>query len=87
MTGEHEPGGAAHHTPAGVDDRTASTLTIADSTEAAALAVVDLGQDDPVMVGGAAGGVGVVTVQLARLSETRSTRSRRGCRLFAVAGG
>jgi NADPH:quinone reductase-like Zn-dependent oxidoreductase len=64
-------GGDAHHTPEGVDDRTAATLTIAGCTAAAALAVVNLGPDDTVLIGGAAGGVGVFTVQLARLAGAR----------------
>src|ERR1700743_2855074 len=50
----------AHHTPDGVDDRTAATLTIAGRTASAALAVVDLGPDDTVLIGGAAGGGGGV---------------------------
>lgn len=61
-------GGDAHHTPDGVDDRTAATLTIAGCTAAAALAVVNLGRGDTVLIGGAAGGVGVFAVQLARLA-------------------
>jgi NADPH:quinone reductase-like Zn-dependent oxidoreductase len=64
-------GGVAHHTPDGVDDRTAATLAIAGCTAAAALAVVNLGQGDTVLIGGAAGGVGVFTVQLARLAGAR----------------
>lgn len=58
-------GGDAHRTPAGVDDRTAATLAIAGSTAAAALDVVKPGPGDTLLVGGAAGGVGVFTVQLA----------------------
>ena len=61
----------AHHTPDGVDDRTAATLTIAGRTASAALAVVDLGPDDTVLIGGAAGGVGVFAVQLARIAGAR----------------
>ncbi|MTD55999.1 NADP-dependent oxidoreductase [Amycolatopsis pithecellobii] len=61
----------AHHTPDGVDDRTAATLTIAGRTAAAALAVVGPGPDDTVLIGGAAGGVGVFAVQLARLAGAR----------------
>jgi NADPH:quinone reductase-like Zn-dependent oxidoreductase len=61
----------AHHTPAGVDDRTAATLTIAGRTASAALAVVALGSDDTVLIGGAAGGVGVFAVQLARIAGAR----------------
>jgi NADPH:quinone reductase-like Zn-dependent oxidoreductase len=64
-------GGDAHHTPDGVDDRTAATLTIAGSTAAAALAVVQPGAGDTVLVGGAAGGVGVFVVQLARRAGAR----------------
>jgi NADPH:quinone reductase-like Zn-dependent oxidoreductase len=61
----------AHHTPDGVDDRTAATLAIAGRTAAAALAVIDPGPDDTVLIGGAAGGVGVFAVQLARLTGAR----------------
>lgn len=63
--------GVAHHTPTGVDDRTASTLSIAGSTAAAALAILDLGLDDTVLIGGAGGGVGVFAVQLARIAGAR----------------
>ena len=61
----------AHPTPDGVDDRTAATLTIAGRTASAALAVVGLGPEDTVLIGGAAGGVGVFLVQLARLAGAR----------------
>ncbi len=61
----------AHHTPDGVDDRTAATLTIAGRTASAALAVVQLGPGDTVLMGGAAGGVGVFAVQLARIAGAR----------------
>ncbi|MFB9687754.1 NADP-dependent oxidoreductase [Amycolatopsis plumensis] len=60
-----------HHTPGGVDDRTAATLAIAGRTAAAALAVVDPGPGDTVLIGGAAGGVGVFAVQLARIAGAR----------------
>jgi NADPH:quinone reductase-like Zn-dependent oxidoreductase len=60
-----------HHTPDGVDDRTAATLAIAGRTASAAIAVVDPGPDDTVLIGGAAGGVGVFAVQLARLAGAR----------------
>ena len=63
--------GVAHHTPDDVDDRTAATLSIAGSTAAAALAVLDLGPHDTVLVGGAGGGVGVFAVQLARIAGAR----------------
>ena len=60
--------GVAHHTPDRVDDRTAATLSIAGSTAAAALALLDLGPGDTVLIGGAGGGVGVFAVQLATIA-------------------
>lgn len=60
-----------HHTPDGVDDRTAATLTIAGRTASAALAAVSPGPGDTVLIGGAAGGVGVFAVQLARIAGAR----------------
>ncbi|WP_372670234.1 NADP-dependent oxidoreductase [Amycolatopsis kentuckyensis] len=60
-----------HHTPDGVDDRTAATLAIAGRTASAALAVAAPGPDDTVLLGGAAGGVGVFAVQLARTAGAR----------------
>lgn len=63
--------GEAHHTPDGVDDLTAATLAIAGSTATAALAVVAPGPADTVLIGGAAGGVGVFAIQLARLAGAR----------------
>jgi len=70
-TGTIAVGGEAHRTPDGVDDRTAATLAIAGCTAAAALAVVNPGPGDTVLIGGAGGGVGVVAVQLARLAGAR----------------
>jgi NADPH:quinone reductase-like Zn-dependent oxidoreductase len=64
-------GGYAHHTPDGVDDRAAATLAIAGCTAAAALAAVNPGPGDTVLIGGAGGGVGVFAVQLARLAGAR----------------
>ncbi|MFJ5992811.1 NADP-dependent oxidoreductase [Lentzea sp. NPDC092896] len=61
----------AHHIPDGVDDRTAATLAIAGRTASAALAVVVPGPGDTVLIGGAAGGVGVFAVQLARIAGAR----------------
>jgi NADPH:quinone reductase-like Zn-dependent oxidoreductase len=61
----------AHHTPDGVDDRTAATLAIAGRTASAGLAVVAPGPHDTVLIGGAAGGVGVFAVQLARITGAR----------------
>jgi NADPH:quinone reductase-like Zn-dependent oxidoreductase len=81
-------GGVAHHTPEGVDDRTAATLTIAGSTAAAALAVVHPGSGDTVLMGGAAGGVGVLAVQLARLAGARviGTGSARSAEVLRSIG-
>ncbi|MEV4473470.1 NADP-dependent oxidoreductase [Nonomuraea sp. NPDC049504] len=61
----------AHHTPDGIDDLTAATLTIAGRTALAAVGVADLGPGDTVLIGGAGGGVGVFAVQLARLAGAR----------------
>ncbi|WP_405606474.1 NADP-dependent oxidoreductase [Streptomyces sp. NBC_00076] len=61
----------AHHTPDGVDDRIAATLTIAGRTASAALATINPGPDDTVLIGGAGGGVGVFAVQLARIAGAR----------------
>ncbi|MBL7492652.1 NADP-dependent oxidoreductase [Frankia sp. AgB1.9] len=71
VTGTIAAGGDAHRTPDGVDDRTAATLAIAGCTAAAALAVVNPGPGDTVLIGGAGGGVGVFAVQLARLAGAR----------------
>lgn len=60
-----------HHTPDGVDDNTAATLDVAARTAAAALAVIEPGAGDTVLIGGAAGGVGTFAVQLARLAGAR----------------
>lgn len=60
-----------HHTPDGVDDLTAATLDVAARTAAAALAVIQPGGGDRVLIGGAAGGVGTFAVQLARLAGAR----------------
>jgi NADPH:quinone reductase-like Zn-dependent oxidoreductase len=64
-------GGDAHRTPDGVDDRTAAALAIAGCTASAALAVVNPGPGDTLLIGGAGGGVGVFAVQLARLAGAR----------------
>ncbi|MER5948476.1 NADP-dependent oxidoreductase [Streptomyces sp. NPDC001904] len=61
----------AHHTPDGIDDRIAATLTIAGRTASAALAAIAPGPDDTVLIGGAGGGVGVFAVQLARIAGAR----------------
>lgn len=71
VAGTIAAGGDAHHTPDGVDDRTAATLAIAGCTAAAALAVVKPGPGDTLLIGGAGGGVGVFALQLARLAGAR----------------
>lgn len=64
-------GGDVHHTPDGLDDRTAGALSIAGVTASAAVAVVDPGPSDTLLIGGAGGGVGVFAVQLARRAGAR----------------
>ena len=59
------------HTPDGVDDITASTLLIAGRTADAVVTVIGVEAGDIVLIGGAAGGVGVFTVQLARRAGAR----------------
>ena len=56
------------HTPEGLSDEVASTLPVAGAAAAAALAAINLGPHDTVLIGGAAGGVGVFAVQLAKLA-------------------
>ncbi len=59
---------ALSHTPNGISDEVASTLPVAGSTAIAALDAINLRSGDTVLVGGAAGGVGVFVVQLAKLA-------------------
>ncbi|RII17096.1 Quinone oxidoreductase 1 [Streptomyces sp. YIM 130001] len=63
--------GSLLHTPAGIGDEVAGTLSVAGLTAAAALASAGVKAGDTVLVGGAAGGVGVLTVQLAGLAGAR----------------
>jgi len=56
------------HTPEDLSDEVASTLGVAGATASAALAAIDLKAEDTVLIGGAAGGVGVFAVQLADLA-------------------
>ncbi len=60
--------GALFHTPDGISDEVAATLPVAGLTAAAALVAIGLRSGDTVLVGGAAGGVGVFAVQLAKLA-------------------
>jgi NADPH:quinone reductase-like Zn-dependent oxidoreductase len=59
------------HTPEGISDEVAGTLPVAGLTAAAAVAAIDLRPGDTVLVGAAAGGVGVFVVQLAKLAGAR----------------
>jgi NADPH:quinone reductase-like Zn-dependent oxidoreductase len=68
---EPEAPDALLHTPVGISDEVAATLPVAGSTAVAALEAIDLRSGDTVLVGGAAGGVGVFAVQLARLAGAR----------------
>ncbi|GAB3132790.1 NADP-dependent oxidoreductase [Microbispora hainanensis] len=63
--------GALFHTPDGIGDEVAATLPVAGLTAAAALDAIGLRSGDTLLVGGAAGGVGVFAVQLARLAGAR----------------
>jgi len=58
---------ALFHTPDGISDEVASTLPVAGTAAAAALAAIALRSGDTILIGGAAGGVGVFAVQLANL--------------------
>ncbi len=53
------------HTPDGLDDVRAAALEVAGHTADAVVAATALGKGDTVLIGGAAGGVGVLAVQLA----------------------
>ncbi|GAA3790921.1 NADP-dependent oxidoreductase [Amycolatopsis tucumanensis] len=59
------PPNLLRHTPDGIDDATAAALPTPGLTAAAALDAIRVGPSDTVLVGGAAGGVGVLAVQLA----------------------
>ncbi|MER6443566.1 NADP-dependent oxidoreductase [Streptomyces sp. NPDC001185] len=59
------------HTPEGINDEVAATLSIAGMTASAALAAIDVQAGDTVLIGNASGGVGVLAVQLARLAGAR----------------
>jgi NADPH:quinone reductase-like Zn-dependent oxidoreductase len=63
-----KPADSLGRTPEGISDEVASTLPVAGQTAAAALAAIDLRSGDTLLVGGAAGGVGVLVVQLAKLA-------------------
>lgn len=66
-----KPGSRLWHTPDNVSDEVASMLPIAGLTAIAALDAIHLQNGDTVLIGGAAGGVGVFAVQLAKLAGAR----------------
>ncbi|MDT8911334.1 NADP-dependent oxidoreductase [Amycolatopsis sp. PS_44_ISF1] len=55
----------------GISDEVAATIPVAGMTAAAALDVIGLRSGDTLLVGGAAGGVGVFAVQLAKAAGAR----------------
>jgi NADPH:quinone reductase-like Zn-dependent oxidoreductase len=59
------------HTPDGVDDVVAAALAVSANTADAVISAIGVHAGDTVLVGGAAGGVGVVVVQLAVLAGAR----------------
>jgi NADPH:quinone reductase-like Zn-dependent oxidoreductase len=59
------------HTPDAVSNEVASVLPVAGATADAALKAIDLRAEDTVLIGGAAGGVGVFAVQLAKNTGAR----------------
>ncbi|WP_439680875.1 NADP-dependent oxidoreductase [Embleya sp. MST-111070] len=71
ITTPTEATGPLWHTPEGIGDEVAATLPVAGMTAAAALAVMEPRSGDTVLVGGAAGGVGVFAIQLAKLTGSR----------------
>src|SRR6201995_153308 len=71
VAGAIAAGGDAPHTPPRGHDHTAPTRAKPGGTAAAALAVVEPGPGDTLLIGGAGGGVGVFAVQLARLAGAR----------------
>lgn len=56
------------HTPDGLSDEIAATLGVCGLTAAVALRTIKISEADTVVIGGAAGGVGVFAVQLAKLA-------------------
>ena len=59
------------HTPEGISDQVAAALPTPGLTAAAALEAIELRSGDTVLIGGAAGGVGVLAAQLAKLAGAR----------------
>lgn len=62
------PSEVLFHTPEGLSDELASTLGVAGATASAAMAAIEIRPQDTILIGGAAGGVGVFAVQLAQLA-------------------
>jgi NADPH:quinone reductase-like Zn-dependent oxidoreductase len=59
------------HTPDGISDQVAAALPTPGLAAAAALEAIELRSGDTVLIGGAAGGVGVLAAQLAKLAGAR----------------
>ena len=60
-----------HHRPAGLPDVVAGALDIAGRSAEAALDVIEVAAGDTVLIGAAAGGVGVLATQLAVAAGAR----------------
>lgn len=58
-------------TPEGINDATASTLAVAGMTASAAIHAAGIAAGDTLLIGGAAGGVGIFAGQLARIAGAR----------------
>lgn len=58
-------------TPGGIDDVSAAAIAVAGNTAAAAIDAINVREGETVLIGGAAGGVGLFAVQLARLAGAR----------------